>query len=69
MFLQGTDTDPLLPALIEGLSLVHSVPVPKVATVPVVTKVTVLVAKVATVTPSLLKLHREDDGNKATVKK
>lgn len=51
------NTDPLLPALVEGLGLVHAVPVAaKVATVPVVAKVAILVAKVATVTSPLVKL-------------
>lgn len=50
------NTDPLLPAVVKGLGLVHAIPVAKVASVPVVTKVAVLVAKVATVTTSLLKL-------------
>lgn len=49
--------EPLLPALVEGLGLVHAVPVAaKVAAVPVVAKVAILVAIVATVTTSLLKL-------------
>lgn len=53
------NTDPLLPALVEGLGLVHAVPVAKVTAVPVVTEVAILVskvAKVATVTTSLLEL-------------
>lgn len=50
-------TYPLLPTLVEGLSLVHAVPVAaKVAAIPVVTKVAVLVAKVATVATPLLEL-------------
>jgi len=40
----------LLPALVEGLGLVHAVPVAtKVAAVPVATKVAILVSKVAVV--------------------
>lgn len=52
----------MLPALVEGLSLVHAVPVAtKVATVPVVTEVAVLVAVVTTVTASLMELEREGE--------
>ena len=54
------NTDPLLPALVEGLGLVHAISVAKVSTVPAVTKVAILVAKVATVTTSLLKLQEEN---------
>lgn len=51
------NTDPLLPAVVEGLGLVHPVPVAtKAAAVPVVTVVAVLVAEVATVTASLMEL-------------
>lgn len=54
-------TDPLLPALVERLGLVHAIPVAaKVATVSVV-EVTVLVAKVATVTTSLIVLQWDRD--------
>ena len=54
------NTDPLLPTLVEGLSLVHAVPVATIAAaVPVVTKVSVLVAEVATVTASLMILETE----------
>lgn len=56
---KSRDTDPLLPALVESLGLVHAVPVAKVSAVPVVAKVTVLVAEIATVTASLLELWRE----------
>lgn len=56
------NTDSLLPALVEGLGLIHAIPVaPKVAAAPVVTKVAVLVAKVATVTTPLMELYRETD--------
>lgn len=51
-------TDPLLPALVEGLSLVHPVPVAKAPAVPVVAKISVLVTEVATVTASWLELRR-----------
>lgn len=52
-------TDPLLPALVECLGLVHAVPVAaKVAAVPVVV-VAVLVAKVAAVAASLIILQRQ----------
>lgn len=52
------NTDPLLPALVEGLRLVHAVPVAtKVATAPV-TEVAILVAIVATVAASLMELWR-----------
>lgn len=55
-------TDPLLPALVERLGLVHAIPVaPKVATVSVV-EVAVLVAKVAAVTTSLIVLQWDRDG-------
>ena len=48
----------MLPALVEGLSLVHAVPVAaKVAAVPV-TEVAILVAIVATVAASLVELWR-----------
>lgn len=64
------NTDPLLPTLVEGLSLVHAVPVAAVAAaVPVVTEVSILVAEVATVTTSLVILETEkkrqnvDDGS------
>lgn len=61
----GRNTHPLLPALVEGLSLVHAVPVAtKVATVPVVTVVAVLVAIVTTVTASLMELEREREAGK-----
>lgn len=50
----------MLPALVEGLSLVHPVPVAKAPTVPVVAEVSVLVAEVATVTASWLKLRRRE---------
>lgn len=50
------DTDPLLPALVEGLSLVHAVPAAKAPAVPVVTKVAVFVAIISTVTTPLLVL-------------
>lgn len=54
----------MLPALVEGLGLVHAVPVAtKVAAVPVVTVVAILVAKVATVTTSLMELARERGRN------
>lgn len=54
------NTDPLLPTLVEGLSLVHAVPVATVAAaVPVVTEVSILVAEVATVTTSLVILETE----------
>lgn len=59
------NTDPLLPALVEGLGLVHAVPVAtKVAAVPVVTEVAILVAKVATVTTSLMELEREREAGR-----
>lgn len=68
-------TDPLLPALVEGLGLVHAVPVAaKVAAVPVVAEVAVLVAKVAAVAASLVELQgetegvREEPGEEAQVK-
>lgn len=52
--------EPLLPALVEGLGLVHAIPVAIATAVPVVTKVAILVsivAKVATATAaSLLEL-------------
>lgn len=52
-------TDPLLPALVECLGLVHAVPVTtKVAAVAVV-EVAILVAKVATVATSLIILQRQ----------
>lgn len=50
-------TDPLLPALVERLGLVHAVPVAsKVPAVPIV-EVAVLVAKVAPVASSLVILQ------------
>lgn len=55
-------TDPLLPALVERLGLVHAIPVAaKVATVSVV-EVAVLVAEVATVTASLIVLQWDREG-------
>lgn len=55
----------MLPALVEGLGLVHAVPVAtKVAAVPVVTEVAILVAKVATVTTSLMELEREREAGR-----
>lgn len=55
----------MLPALVEGLSLVHAVPVAtKVATVPVVTVVAVLVAIVTAVTASLMELEGEREAGK-----
>lgn len=52
-------TDPLLPALVEGLGLVHAVPVAaEVAAVPIVAKVAVLVAKVTAVATSLVELMK-----------
>lgn len=54
--LRCRNTDPLLPALIEGLGLVHAVSVAIVSAVPV-PKVSVLVAKVSTASTSLLKLY------------
>lgn len=60
---QCATTDPLLPALVEGLGLVHAVPVAaKVAAVPVVAEVAVLVAKVAAVATSLVELQGEAEG-------
>lgn len=54
-------TDPLLPALVERLGLVHAIPVAsKVPAVPVV-EVAVLVAKVAPVTSSLVILQGQRD--------
>lgn len=54
-----TTTDPLLPALVESMGLVHAVPVAaKVAAVSVV-EVAVLIAEVATVTTSLVVLRRD----------
>lgn len=56
-------TDPLLPALVEGLGLVHAIPVAaKVAAVPIVAEVAILVAKVAAVSTSLMELLRETEG-------
>lgn len=53
-------TDPLLPALVEGLCLVHAIPVaPEVAAIP---EVSILVAKVAAVPTSLIKLLEESEG-------
>lgn len=73
--LKSATTDPLLPALVEGLGLVHAVPVAaKVAAVPVVAEVAVLVAKVAAVATSLVELQgetegvREEPGEEARVK-
>lgn len=48
--------EPLLPALVEGLSLIHSVPVAKVSAVPVVAEVSVLVSKVSAASTPLLEL-------------
>lgn len=63
LLLDCRNTDPLLPALVEGLGLVHAVPVAaKVAAVPVVPVVAILVAKVATVTTSLVELVRGREG-------
>lgn len=59
------NTDPLLPTLVEGLSLVHAVPVAAVAAaVPVVTEVSILVAEVATVTTSLVILETDKKDTK-----
>lgn len=50
----------MLPALVEGLCLVHAIPVaPEVAAIP---EVSILVAKVATVPTSLMKLLEESEG-------
>ena len=66
--MRSRNTDPLLPALVEGLSFVHAVPVAKVSAVPVVTKVSaVLVAKVSAVATSLLKLY--ETSRKKNIKK
>lgn len=55
--MQNATTDPLLPALVEGLGLVHAVPVAaKVTAVSVMAEVAVLVAKVAAVATSLVEL-------------
>lgn len=62
------NTDPLLPTLVEGLSLVHAVPVATVAAaVPVVTEVSILVAEVATVTTSLVILETKKKKRTQTV--
>lgn len=46
-----SNTDPLLPALVEGLGFIHAIPVASI--------VAVLVAKVAAAPPSLLKLQEK----------
>lgn len=66
--MKDATTHPLLPALVEGLGLVHAVPVAaKVAAVPVVAEVAVLVAKVAAVATSLVELQG-DGGRKPVMK-
>lgn len=59
--MKAATTDPLLPALVKGLSFVHAVPVAaKVAAVPVVAKVAILVAKAAAVATSLVELQERN---------
>lgn len=61
--MKDATTDPLLPALVEGLGLVHAVPVAaEVAAVPIVAEVAVLVAKVAAVATSLVELQGGREG-------